>query len=430
MSPPVPANSNNPFLSDLSPEELNSGRSRSFKENQPRQQPSKQQHPTAAEEKEALRRKYLRIDNEDIPPPRRSSPRNPRHAELPPSYDEVAGSKSRSNGYPKEKSSSGERSRSHSDRERDREHRPKDRDREREREKERRARHRGESGTNGSSSHRHRKSSSGRKSSSPDKRDKSKGPLPKNVDTIDKLDVTGLFGGAFHHDGPFDACTPHRNKNTKAAPVMAFPADGPNSSIAGPTATKSVIKEVFGHDDVDDDYLYKPNGSTIINSSTTTVDAIKPNSNDVTQFDAKMKTELVHGPTTAGLGSTTFLDGAPAAPAAIKDAANKESSGIQRKKSFSQRLKVGTNKYDDVRLRKVSSDSTPNSPSMLEHSSFDNPRNDNYYYSGKDNGNDNDDYYVGTSSSGVRFDSNSGPKKESTSNKLLRRVKSLKVSRR
>ncbi|KAK7676257.1 hypothetical protein QCA50_020798 [Cerrena zonata] len=55
----------------------------------------------------------------------------------------------------------------------------------------------------------------------------------KNLDTIDKLDVTAFFGGGFHHDGPFDACTPHRNKNQKQAPVMAFPADGPNNSIKG-----------------------------------------------------------------------------------------------------------------------------------------------------------------------------------------------------
>ncbi len=54
------------------------------------------------------------------------------------------------------------------------------------------------------------------------------------LDTVDKLDVTGFFtGGTFHHDGPFDACTPHRNKNQVKAPVNAFPIDGPNTSLKG-----------------------------------------------------------------------------------------------------------------------------------------------------------------------------------------------------
>ncbi|CDO96370.1 unnamed protein product [Kluyveromyces dobzhanskii CBS 2104] len=416
MSPPSRANSNNPFLSDLTQQEMNKGsisgrtQSQSGHKSPPalQQQQSGNSQSTSAEEKEALRRRYLQIDNEDIPAPHRSSHRSGNgRGEMPPSYDEVAGSKGRSNGYPKEKSSSKSRSRHDGERER--------------------REHRSESAATTSSSRRHRKSSSEKKSSSStEKKSKGKGPLPKNVDVIDKLDVTGLFGGAFHHDGPFDACTPHRNKNSKAAPVMAFPVDGPNSSIAGPTGNKSFIKEVFGHDNVDDDdYLYKSNGKPAVNSSTSTVDAIKPNSS-VTQFDTKAKTQLVHGPTTAGLGSTTFLDGAPAAAAVVRDeASSKEYGGIQRKKSLSQRLKVGTNRNDDTKLRKVSSDSTPNSPSMLDHGDvFNNPRGNNF----QANDDDDDDYYLGGNSSGVRFDSNQ--KKESTGNKLLRRVKSLKVSRR
>ncbi|CAI4377185.1 CMF_collapsed_G0013050.mRNA.1.CDS.1 [Saccharomyces cerevisiae] len=62
-----------------------------------------------------------------------------------------------------------------------------------------------------SSSHHHREASS---SSTPSKKGKRKSKVivPKNVDTIDKLDVTGLFGGSFHHDGPFDAVTRGGNK--------------------------------------------------------------------------------------------------------------------------------------------------------------------------------------------------------------------------
>ena len=53
------------------------------------------------------------------------------------------------------------------------------------------------------------KSSSSKKKPSPSRKKGS--PL----DSIDKLDITGMYGqGSFHHDGPFDACRPHRNKRT------------------------------------------------------------------------------------------------------------------------------------------------------------------------------------------------------------------------
>src|SRR5208282_420571 len=37
----------------------------------------------------------------------------------------------------------------------------------------------------------------------------------------------------FHHDGPFDACHPHRNKQPHKAPVAAFPADSLTNTLAG-----------------------------------------------------------------------------------------------------------------------------------------------------------------------------------------------------
>lgn len=58
---------------------------------------------------------------------------------------------------------------------------------------------------------------------------------PRGLDLIDKLDVTGIYGaGLFHHDGPFDACNPHRNrKKDHRAPMHAFPADSANNAIGG-----------------------------------------------------------------------------------------------------------------------------------------------------------------------------------------------------
>lgn len=43
----------------------------------------------------------------------------------------------------------------------------------------------------------------------------------QHADVIDRLDFTGV-GPMFHHDGPFDACAPSRNKHTAKAPMMAW----------------------------------------------------------------------------------------------------------------------------------------------------------------------------------------------------------------
>lgn len=78
---------------------------------------------------------------------------------------------------------------------------------------------------------------------------------------------------------------------------------------------------------------------------------------DVATYDPKGKIEPVHGEETMGLGTSTFLDGAPASRAAIQEnqkddvflglpGANENGSGsggggLQRKKSLAQRIKFG-----------------------------------------------------------------------------------------
>lgn len=402
MTPPPRPASNNPFLDDIS-----SSAGDSLSSDSPQFPPeytnNASNHPTAQEEKSRLRQKYMEQRNVS----------DGTGNDLPPSYEEVAGSKAKNAPYPREKSSrdgvgrhnsdsrynsrsgshreSGEKSLSHRRRE------GSDRHNQSSRQRDASDRHRRRSGRDKSHS------SSGKK------------VIPKNVDTIDKLDVTGLFGGAFHHDGPFDACTPHRNRDTKAAPVLAFPADGPNSSISGATASKSAMNEVFGRDDIDDDdgYLYGKSRFSRANNSSNTVDAIKPNLDGITQFDTNAKTELVHGPTTVGLGSTTFLDGAPAGSAAIREDAAHNAHGIQRKKSLSQRLRNGAGNGNAE--GRTNGESYRREPLKLAkthsgHLEYDDPE-------------QHEDVYLG-----VRVDPMA--KKESTGNKLLRRVKSLKVSRK
>ncbi|KAK9325701.1 hypothetical protein V1517DRAFT_314083 [Lipomyces orientalis] len=113
------------------------------------------------------------------------------------------------------------------------------------------------------------------------------------LDKIDKLDVTGIFGTGFHHDGPFDACNPHRNKNKNKAPMLAFPIDSENNALGAPR-----------HLDV------KANGAP-----RQTGDGV--NGSDALRFDPVLRADPVHGNVSLGLGSSTFLEGTPASRAAI-----------------------------------------------------------------------------------------------------------------
>ncbi|KAF8592036.1 hypothetical protein K439DRAFT_1610865 [Ramaria rubella] len=52
-----------------------------------------------------------------------------------------------------------------------------------------------------------------------------------HADTIDRLDHSGVGVAMLHHDGPFDACAPSRNKHKHKAPMMAW---GPGDSVIDP----------------------------------------------------------------------------------------------------------------------------------------------------------------------------------------------------
>ncbi|KAL1748463.1 Pal1 cell morphology protein-domain-containing protein [Schizophyllum fasciatum] len=47
----------------------------------------------------------------------------------------------------------------------------------------------------------------------------------QHADVIDRLDFTGV-GPMFHHDGPFDACAPSRNRQRNKAPMLAWSGSG------------------------------------------------------------------------------------------------------------------------------------------------------------------------------------------------------------
>ncbi|ODV57815.1 Pal1 family protein [Ascoidea rubescens DSM 1968] len=266
--------------------------------------------------------------------------------DLPPSYDEVAGSTYRKNSYPSEKNdypSSQTNHKNYNSRSRSSS---------------------SSSSTNHSRNHsgntsrnptrtlplptipsRQHRSNSDSKIPDPIKERSKKNPKNKNagVDTIDRLDVSGLFGAKFHHDGPFDACTPHRNKNTKVAPVAAFPIDGPNSTIKGlgPNNTKDqAIDIVMGNGTIDDDDTSIFARSKPL-SPKERYAALKSN-DSVVAFDAKAKAIPVHGATTMGLGSSTFLDGAPASQKAAQENFS-NGSALTRKKTLSRKFRGNNN---------------------------------------------------------------------------------------
>lgn len=241
-------------------------------------------------------------------------------------------------------------------------------------------------------------------SSEKDHSNSKKSIVPVNLDTIDKLDLTGVFGGAFHHDGPFDACAPHRNQNKKVAPVLAFPKNSPNSSLVGANKPYIPGDDVFGIDEDHDTYLYHPVTGGKFNRETKNAISVVNPELGVTQFDAKMKADLVHGPTTQGLGSTTFLDGAPAAPVAIEEARNKNT--ISRKKSLSHRLTR-----------------SPPTHYFKQHVNLQLSKTCSRHMASDASGSDSEGFYFGL---GDHHDD----KKSSTGSKFLRRVKSMNVCRR
>lgn len=154
------------------------------------------------------------------------------------------------------------------------------------------------------------------------------------LDIIDKLDVTSIYGtGMFHHDGPFDACNPNRNrKGLRTAPMQAFPADSTNMALGGSGPVNQNINLDLFHGRSEQGY--NDFGST--DSRRT----------EGVNFDPTARIEPVHGSESMGLGTSTFLDGAPASRAAIQrresendQQISKGASGLQRKKSLAQRLR-------------------------------------------------------------------------------------------
>lgn len=194
------------------------------------------------------------------------------------------------------------------------------------------------------------KSSSSKKKPSPSRKKGS--PL----DSIDKLDITGMYGqGSFHHDGPFDACRPHRNKRTSRAPVAAFPVNGPNNTLDGVDyrrGNQNTENRIMGRADNE---AFEEFSLGVPQKEQQEVQQAQPLIRDNSGgFDPTMKSNPVHGNTTMGLGTSTFLEGAPAPKPVKTDQAEEDQQPLQqqnqikRKKSIMQRLRGNSNSNGSV----------------------------------------------------------------------------------
>lgn len=143
----------------------------------------------------------------------------------------------------------------------------------------------------------------------------------------------------FHHDGPFDALNPHRNRGgSRRAPMQAFPKDSLNNSLggSGPLNSTADHSAFMGNatDEAFRDYARGGKGSNGMYSSSR---AEPPIFNPVGQ-------DIIHGDESHGLGTSTFLEGTPAARSAIvrrqaEEAQENMEGGLQRKKSLAQRIR-------------------------------------------------------------------------------------------
>lgn len=175
-----------------------------------------------------------------------------------------------------------------------------------------------------------------RRHRSRDSKDKTRPPNRK-LDIIDQLDATSIYGtGLFHHDGPFDALNPHRNKKgSSRAPMQAFPKDSLNNVLGGSGPVNA-----------------RPDHATFMGNSTEEafkeyappLDKQGSSSRVMPVFDPTSRGSILHGDESLGLGTSTFLEGTPAARAVIQRreaemAASQEENGLQRKKSLAQRIR-------------------------------------------------------------------------------------------
>lgn len=153
----------------------------------------------------------------------------------------------------------------------------------------------------------------------------------------------------FHHDGPFDACNPHRNRQgSRRAPMQAFPKDSLNNVLGGggPLNKRPNHAAFLGNNDEEAFKDYARGGEGAANyESYQNNKALQP-----TLVSPLQRVEPIHGEESLGLGTSTFLEGAPASRNAIQrrnTETDPEAGGLGRKKSLAQKIRgISNNRRD------------------------------------------------------------------------------------
>ncbi|KAL8695954.1 MAG: hypothetical protein Q9224_003053 [Gallowayella concinna] len=174
----------------------------------------------------------------------------------------------------------------------------------------------------------------------------------QRLDLIDSLDVT-----IFHHDGPFDACNPHRNrKGAKVAPMQAFAKDSINNTIggSGPVNKDLDLNQFHGRGAEGFTDFSTSRANNILpgepepyagaSAPIRRGPGVRPGVDRTTSYNPTSLVEPVHGDESLGLGTSTFLEGTPAARTAI---VRRESDsegfsgggGLGRKRSLVQKIR-------------------------------------------------------------------------------------------
>ncbi|KAF2154201.1 Pal1-domain-containing protein [Myriangium duriaei CBS 260.36] len=170
---------------------------------------------------------------------------------------------------------------------------------------------------------------------------------PQGFDVIDKLDLTGIYGSGFiHHDGPFDACNPHRNKkHNQKAPMQAFHPNSANNALGGNSPRQ------FDHDKFHGRGVEGFADYATVSQDYYTTDPAKRDKHlqdKVAQYiNPTDRGQQIHGEESTGLGTSTFLEGAPASRSAQRrresendmQPMNNNPGGLGRTKSLAMRIR-------------------------------------------------------------------------------------------
>lgn len=191
-----------------------------------------------------------------------------------------------------------------------------------------------------------------------------------------------MWLAVFHHDGPFDACNPHRNrKGSQRAPMKAFAKDSANNALGGSGPVNKNIDLAQFHGRGTEGFTdFSTSGVNSVETELYTGAGApgrmgpgpRPAIDRTASFNPTALVEPVYGDETVGLGATTFLEGAPAPRTAIQrresesDTGFGSGGGLGRKISLAQKIRgiSSTNRAGRVISPDRAGPTSPISPTM------------------------------------------------------------------